>query len=644
MGSTVSAPQPSNSFMSAPWLSAPCPEPSPSLDACDTESLLLDVLDALSHGEHYAAIHRFVTQYSHLFPVDEDAEQPLCCTEIHLQYVNLFEKCLAAAAGEAGLDEAAFAQRVADALAAEEAHIAPSRFAERVGETLAAEAAQAILAHVHAAEDYGAFAALCRCRHRQLRESGQGRGAPTKQEQEELRAHLWGLKLRGEYEENLSADLATVQVVDPIAIEREDSATAPACSTPSKPQLLHSDGAQHQYDACMQIDTLLETASLAGSLRSQSEWLPVQHFSPTKPRTSKKLAPILSLPQSRVTGHTKADADCVNTDIAASADEAHEAHEAHEADVAIEADEADEVREADEADVAVEADEADEADEVREADEADEADVAVEAGAAGEAGEAGETDGCVSDAHKDDDKMAPESSASSSAASTYECRQDMLSHSLEVDGPVEDAGSALMTPIWDLDGELSSQRSQGHRSSLAPPIYTGKGFDVRSLRAHHQQTASKMAIHDPNPPRISELPDTPSMDGGRRLRRPWAGDGAWREIREPGADSCSGPLSPDGFRSAFEDEREALSRRKLHARRAMLDAEQAAAPTIATIRFKPQPHFPAERQAPCHTGGGAAVGEETADEVALCGSEEHERRLRDAQDEELLHELLSLAR
>ena len=118
-----------------------------------------------------------------------------CATEIHRQYKELFEQCLIATAADAGMSEVAFAEQLADAL---EVDVLPT------AESLAADAAEVILSHAHAAYEYSSFSALCRCRHKQLRQSGStGRGhAPSAGQSEELRALLWGLQLRGELTAN----------------------------------------------------------------------------------------------------------------------------------------------------------------------------------------------------------------------------------------------------------------------------------------------------------------------------------------------------------------------------------------------------------------------------------------------------------
>jgi hypothetical protein len=264
--------RPSNTFMSAPWLSRPKSGNPGAAD--DADSILLDVLDILSHGKHYSALHRFITQYCELFPEEEHAEQPLCCTEVHAQYVELFERCLSAAATDSGLSEADFAQRVADALAAEEANVAPSRFAERVGATLAAEAAQAILAHVRAAEDYSAFAALCRCRHRQLRERGEGRGMPSSHEKEELRAHIWGLNLRGEAEAEAEANRAFADL-DRARLQVEVQAAEEA-----KAKAAVETKAAAEAEAAVETtgDSVWLFDALTGFLRSPDWTVPVGNF------------------------------------------------------------------------------------------------------------------------------------------------------------------------------------------------------------------------------------------------------------------------------------------------------------------------------------------------------------------------------
>ena len=149
------------------------------------ESQLIDVLDDLTHRErHYRELHKFVSSHCDLFPHSELVEQPLVCGEVHRQYQCLFEQCLSNAAASAGMEEQEFANRLGSAL------------------QLDSEAARTLLDHVRAAEDYSCFAELCRCRRRQLQDAHQNelasRAPVSHAEREELRAHIWGLRLRGD--------------------------------------------------------------------------------------------------------------------------------------------------------------------------------------------------------------------------------------------------------------------------------------------------------------------------------------------------------------------------------------------------------------------------------------------------------------
>ena len=120
------------------------PDESPPVD-------LLGVLDAIAHGEHVQALHRFVTQHCEIFPLSMEDEQPLVCTEVHRQYVELFERSLTAAVHADGrIAEGHFVDAMQRAVRASE-------------EAEYTEVAEHIMSHVAAAENYGAFAALCRC-------------------------------------------------------------------------------------------------------------------------------------------------------------------------------------------------------------------------------------------------------------------------------------------------------------------------------------------------------------------------------------------------------------------------------------------------------------------------------------------------
>ena len=210
-------------------------------DAVDTEPVdtaaVLDVLDRFVHGsEHLDALHRFVSMHAVLF-TDVSEEQPLVCTEVHRQYCALIERSLSAAAAACGLDETAFFRAMSAAVTSAQQ------------DSIGAEAAWTVLGHVRAAEDYTAFAELCRCRQRQISTTGgttgnTGHGTLSYHEREELRAHMWGMHLRGQGE-----------VLPANAL---DGATA-------------LDGA---LDGLAQADGD-ERASLCRSLPGQSTWVPM---------------------------------------------------------------------------------------------------------------------------------------------------------------------------------------------------------------------------------------------------------------------------------------------------------------------------------------------------------------------------------
>ena len=124
-------------------------------------------------------------------------------------------------------------------------------------------------------------------------------------------------------------------------------------------------------------------------------------------------------------------------------------------------------------------------------------------------------------------------------------------------------------------------------------------------------------------------------------RRVWKG-GKGHEPEEQDGLGPDGPLPPDGFRSAFEYEREQFARRKLHARRAMLDAQQGTptvdSPTLA--RPRSQPPWSSD-EAPSTGSEGAALDEEDAAAAARRELEEAERR-REDQEGRLLDDLLCM--
>ena len=740
-----SEPGPSNSFISAPRLSRP---ESGNLGAADdAESILLDVLDILSHGKMFD-LHRFITQYCELFPEDEHAEQPLCCTEVHAQYVELFERCLSAAAADSGLSEADFAQRVADALAAEEANVAPSRFAERVGATLAAEAAQAILAHVRAAEDYSAFAALCRCRCRQLRERGEGRGMPSSHEKEELRAHIWGLNLRGEAEAEAEAkrafadlDRARLQVETQAAAEAKAEeaveAKAAAVAEAKAEAAMETAGdsvwlfdavtgflrsphwtvpvGNFMDDHCLafgsdeeheltyhdifnayrdMVDSLLEmflsdlgttkheffklcaefattdvgqdvleqllavddfvsfkqimvkcnleieaaaapwwrpcdrmhaerrlerpaaqppiddrlqtepeakeavegAAALACSLRGQSEWLPIGELSPAQPGRGQRL--VLMGREEAAEAAAAAAAEAAAAEEAAA--QAAAAQAAAEEEAAVEA-------AAEEAAAEAAAEEA-----------------AAKAAAAAEAAAAAGTEEAATEA------AAAEVAQAEAAADALAAEAALAE---------EEAAEAFGALSVSSTGLADGGRPR-RRAPLAPPVYHEEGFDVRALHpdcvspadAAGGLTASAAVASD-------DEAAGGAQDGARPWARQWWKGGMGHEADEQDGQGPDGPLPPDGFRSAFEYEREQYARRKLHARREMLDTHQGT-PTVESPSQPPR----SSDDVPSTGCEGAALDEEDSAAAARRDLDEAERRLREDQEERLLDDLLCMVK
>ena len=104
-------------------------------------------------------------------------EWPLVCSTVHAQYQDLFEKSLEAAVhSDCRITNERFAWQLADALDRQ------------------LDSAELIMSHVQAAQSFECFAALCRCRRRQLA-SGSSH-SPTAQDKEEMRAHMWNFRLR----------------------------------------------------------------------------------------------------------------------------------------------------------------------------------------------------------------------------------------------------------------------------------------------------------------------------------------------------------------------------------------------------------------------------------------------------------------
>ena len=146
--------------------------PAPSAEA------LLDVLDALSHDAAVVdALLSYVTSRCELF--EESEELPLACTEVHLGYQRLYERCLNTILSRVHLSEDGFAELMRRAVAE------------------GSEEAACLCEHAAAAEDFLAFAALMRSRRRQLVEEAASGRAPSREQREVLRAHMWGLRLRG---------------------------------------------------------------------------------------------------------------------------------------------------------------------------------------------------------------------------------------------------------------------------------------------------------------------------------------------------------------------------------------------------------------------------------------------------------------
>lgn len=188
------------------------PPPKPSADP----SKLLAVLESLAHGHKVQELlHSYICRCCTLF--SEGEEEPLVCTEVHAGYRELFERCLQLVLRDAAIDELQFAQLMQLAVAG------------------GSSEADLILDFSAAADDYLAFKAMMLARRRQLeariaqpsaRQDDVGRLSSlglsqtnaetnaatdaidtraakaelTAEEQEELRAHMWGQqrKLRAE--------------------------------------------------------------------------------------------------------------------------------------------------------------------------------------------------------------------------------------------------------------------------------------------------------------------------------------------------------------------------------------------------------------------------------------------------------------
>ena len=183
---------------------------------------------------------------------------------------------------------------------------------------------------------------------------------------------------------------------------------------------------------------------------------------------------------------------------------------------------------------------------------------------------------------------------------------------------------------------------QRRRAQLAPPVYHDEGFDVRALRpgceppadAAGRLTASAAGSSDDGAE--GSAPD----DAIPWARRSWKG----HEPEEQDGLGPDGPLPPDGFRSAFEYEREQYARRKLHARRAMLDAQQGTpiveSPTLVRPRSQPPQ---SSDEVPGSGSEGAALDEEDSAAAARRELEEAERR-REDQEGRLLDDLLCMVK
>ena len=117
-------------------------------------------------------------------------------------------------------------------------------------------------------------------------------------------------------------------------------------------------------------------------------------------------------------------------------------------------------------------------------------------------------------------------------------------------------------------------------------------------------------------------------------RRWWTG-GMGQEADEQDGQGPDGPLPPDGFRSAFEYEREQYARRKLHARREMLDAQQGESPSQPPRSTDDVPSTGCE---------GAALDVQDSAAPVRRDLDEAERRLREDQEERLLDDLLCMVK
>jgi hypothetical protein len=176
------------------------------------------------------------------------------------------------------------------------------------------------------------------------------------------------------------------------------------------------------------------------------------------------------------------------------------------------------------------------------------------------------------------------------------------------------------------------------RAPLAPPVYHEEGFDVRALRPDCvPPVEAAMGLVASAAGASGDEAAGGAQDGAQDrpwARRWWTG-GMGQEADEQDGQGPDGPLPPDGFRSAFEYEREQYARRKLHARREMLDAQQGESPSQPPRSTDDVPSTGCE---------GAALDVQDSAAPVRRDLDEAERRLREDQEERLLDDLLCMVK
>jgi hypothetical protein len=192
------------------------------------------------------------------------------------------------------------------------------------------------------------------------------------------------------------------------------------------------------------------------------------------------------------------------------------------------------------------------------------------------------------------------------------------------------------------------------RAPLAPPVYHEEGFDARALRPDCvPPVEAAMGLVASAAGASGDEAAGGAQDGAQDrpwARRWWTG-GMGQEADEQDGQGPDGPLPPDGFRSAFEYEREQYARRKLHARREMLDAQQGESPSQPPRSTDDAQQGESPSQPPRSTDDvpstgceGAALDVQDSAAPVRRDLDEAERRLREDQEERLLDDLLCMVK